>query len=89
MVQGSGRLANVVLDWGERNYWIVPLGAVNSGLGLGMISMGGGWGWLYAAFGLLLSLIRPAGTTMRRQYRIRRFRRQLETDEHAIMEWGR
>lgn len=89
MVQGSRRLANAVLDWGERNYWIVPLGAANSGLGLGMVSMGGGWGWLYVIFGFLLFLIRPAGTTMRRQYRIRRFRRQLETDEHAIMEWGR
>ena len=79
-----------ILDWAEKHYAIIPLGFANLGLGIGMVTQGGGGGWMYVAFGLILILIRPVGTSARRGHRIRSARRELETLQHvaAIREWG-
>jgi hypothetical protein len=73
------RYVNQVLDRAERlGGWFPCLAGALLGWGVGWAVQGAGWAWGLLAAGLVLSAVRPAGTSLRRRLLIRQVRQQIK-----------
>lgn len=72
------KYVNKVLDRAEGMQFHIPIAAVSLGTGLGQVLNGHSYGWFFLGLGLVMTAIRPFGTSLRRRLIIRQIHRNID-----------